>query len=85
VKLLFVLRHPTAVRSLHGVFRLLAEHGHDVHLGFAAAKSGEGYTARHPTAVRSLHGVFRLLAEHGHDVHLGFAAAKSGVGYTLFI
>jgi hypothetical protein len=43
VKLLFVLRHPTAVRSLHGVFRLLDRDGHDVHLAFQTAKSGDAH------------------------------------------
>src|SRR5262245_15672627 len=43
LKLLFILRHPTAVRSLHGVFRELVERGHDVHLGFGAAKSGDAH------------------------------------------
>ncbi len=43
MKLLFILRHPTAVRSLHGVFRLLVERGHDVHLGFGAAKAGDAH------------------------------------------
>jgi hypothetical protein len=43
VRLLFVLRHPAAVRSLHGVFRLLDRNGHEVHLGFQNAKSGDAH------------------------------------------
>jgi hypothetical protein len=43
VRLLFVLRHPTAVRSLHGVFRLLDRNGHEVHLAFQTAKSGDAH------------------------------------------
>jgi hypothetical protein len=43
VRLLFVLRHPAAVRSLHGVFRLLDRNGHEVHLAFQSAKSGDAH------------------------------------------
>ena len=43
MRLLFVLRHPTAVRSLHGVFRLLDRNGHEVHLGFQNAKSPDAH------------------------------------------
>jgi hypothetical protein len=43
LKLLFVLRHPSAVRSLHGVFRLLDRNGHDVQLGFQTAKSPDAH------------------------------------------
>ena len=43
MRLLFVLRHPAAVRSLHGVFRLLDRNGHEVHLGFQNAKSGDAH------------------------------------------
>jgi hypothetical protein len=45
VRLLFVLRHPAAVRSLHGVFRLLDRNGHEVRLAFQAAKSGDAHKA----------------------------------------
>src|SRR3954471_20377581 len=53
VKLLFVLRHPTAVRSLHGVFRLLAAHGHEVHLAYGRAKFGDAHRALQQIAAES--------------------------------
>jgi hypothetical protein len=38
VKILFVMRHPAAVRSLGSALRLLDERGHDVHLAFGGFK-----------------------------------------------
>ena len=43
VRLVFILRHPAAVRSLHGVFRLLDGNGHQVHLAFQNVKSGDAH------------------------------------------
>jgi hypothetical protein len=38
VKILFVMRHPAAVRSLAAVLRMLDAHGHHVHLAFGGLK-----------------------------------------------
>ena len=43
MRLVFILRHPAAVRSLHGVFRLLDGNGHQVHLAFQNVKSGDAH------------------------------------------
>jgi hypothetical protein len=43
VRLVFILRHPAAVRSLHGVFRLLDGNRHQVHLAFQNVKSGDAH------------------------------------------
>ena len=38
MKILFVMRHPAAVRSLDSVLRTLDADGHDVHLAFGGIK-----------------------------------------------
>src|SRR5919201_2163401 len=43
MKILFVMRHPAAVRSLGSVLRLLDERGHRVHLAFRRIKTGESH------------------------------------------
>jgi hypothetical protein len=43
MKILFVMRHPAAVRSLGSVLRLLDERGHHVHLAFRRIKTAESH------------------------------------------
>src|SRR5438093_9350836 len=43
MKILFVMRHPAAVRLLGSVLRLLDERGHSVHLGFRRIKTGDSH------------------------------------------
>jgi hypothetical protein len=43
MKILFVMRHPAAVRSLGSVLRLLDERGHEVHLAFRRIKTSDSH------------------------------------------
>jgi hypothetical protein len=43
MKILFVMRHPAAVRLLGSVLLLLDERGHRVHLGFRRIKTGDSH------------------------------------------
>jgi hypothetical protein len=43
MKILFVMRHPAAVRLLGSVLRLLDDRGHEVHLAFRRIKTGESH------------------------------------------
>jgi hypothetical protein len=45
MRILFVMKHPAALRSLAGVVSLLCEHGHSLHLAFAGIKTGESHGA----------------------------------------
>src|SRR5437899_7185199 len=43
MKILFVMRHPAAVRLLGSVLRLLDSRGHRVHLAFRRIKTGDSH------------------------------------------
>jgi hypothetical protein len=45
MRILFVMKHPAALRSLDGVVTLLAERGHRVHLAFGTIKTSDSHTA----------------------------------------
>src|SRR5258707_14757476 len=69
VKILFVMRHPAAVRSLGPVLRLLDERGHQVQLAFG----GGGIK---PEA----HRVLQRLADEGHGLTFGSLPGPRSAG-----
>jgi hypothetical protein len=69
VKILFVMRHPAAVRSLGSVLRLLDERGHRVHLAFGGIK---------PEA----HRVVQRLADECKGLTFGSLPARGSPGWT---
>ncbi len=69
MKLLFVMRHPAAVRSLTSVLRLLDERGHRVHLAFGGVK---------PEA----HRVLQRLADELQHLTFGSLPARGAPGWT---
>jgi hypothetical protein len=69
VKLLFVMRHPAAVRSLTSVLRLLDERGHRVHLAFGGVK---------PEA----HKVLQRLADDMRHLTFGNLPARGAPGWS---
>ncbi len=69
MKVLFVMRHPAAVRSLHSVLRLLDERGHRVHLAFGGIK---------PEA----HKVLQALADECRGLTFGGLPARGSPGWS---
>jgi hypothetical protein len=68
VKILFVMRHPAAVRSLGSVLRTLDERGHRVHLAFGGVK---------PDA----HRVLQRLADECRQLTFGSLPARGSPGW----
>ncbi len=68
VKVLFVMRHPAAVRSLGSVLRLLDERGHRVHLAFGGLK---------PDA----HKVLQRLADESSSLTFGSLPGRGSPGW----
>jgi len=69
VKILFIMRHPAAVRSLSSALRLLDERGHDVHLAFGGFK---------PEA----HKVLQRLADECRGLTFGSLPAHGSPGWA---
>jgi hypothetical protein len=68
VKILFVMRHPAAVRSLTSVLRMLDERGHRVHLAFGGLK---------PEA----HKVLQRLADESRGLTFGGLPGRRSPGW----
>src|SRR2546426_2066568 len=43
MRILFAMKHPSALRALAGVVRLLGERGHEVHLAFGGIKTSDSH------------------------------------------
>ena len=69
MKILFVMRHPAAVRSLDAVLRLLDERGDRVHLAFAGLR---------PEA----HKVLQQLADESRGLTFGSLPGRGSPGWT---
>jgi hypothetical protein len=69
VKILFVMRHPAAVRSLGSVLRTLDERGHRVHLAFGGVK---------PDA----HKVLQRLADECRHLTFGSLPSRGSPGWS---
>src|ERR1700758_3592803 len=69
VKILFVMRHPAAVRSLDSVLRTLDADGHDVHLAFGGIK---------PEA----HKVLQRLADECEHLTFGDLPGRGSPGWS---
>jgi hypothetical protein len=75
VKVLFVMRHPAAVRSLGSVLRLLDARGHTVHLAFRRIKTGDSHRVLWDLTQECEHLTFGRLPGRGSP---GFVKGREG-------